>query len=90
MSDLLLKRAGTPDDQYEVFAEDQVIGYIRFSSAARTAYRRRDELRATILIACSKCEWRVAFSRDELIAEHGADYPMPDLLSLVAAPGCRK
>jgi hypothetical protein len=37
MSDLLLKRAGTPDDQYEVFAEDQVVGYIRLSSAARTA-----------------------------------------------------
>jgi hypothetical protein len=37
-----------------------------------------------------ECDWRAAFKRDELIAEHGADYPMPDLLWLVAAPGCSK
>ena len=43
-------------------------------------YRLADEKRETILIACSKCDWRAAFSRDELIASHGADYAMPNLL----------
>jgi hypothetical protein len=37
MTALLLKRTGPTGDQYEVFAKDQVIGYIRLSSAARTA-----------------------------------------------------
>jgi hypothetical protein len=53
-------------------------------------YRLSDEPRASILVACSKCEWRAAFSRDQLIAEHGADYPMPDLIRLVTAPDCSK
>ena len=53
-------------------------------------YRLSDEPRATVLVACSKCDWRAAFSRNELIAEHGADYPMPDLLGLIAAPRCSK
>jgi len=43
--------------------------------------------RETILVACSKCDWRAAFSRDELIASHRADYPMPDHL---AAPSCSR
>jgi len=43
-------------------------------------YRLADEKRETILVACSKCDWRAAFSRDELIASHGADYAMPNLL----------
>jgi hypothetical protein len=40
-------------------------------------YRLADEKRETILVACSKCDWRAAFSRDDLIASHGADYAMP-------------
>ena len=28
-------------------------------------YRLADEKRETILVACSKCEWRAAFSRDD-------------------------
>jgi hypothetical protein len=40
-------------------------------------YRLADEKRETILVACSKREWRAAFSRDDLIASHGADYAMP-------------
>ena len=32
-------------------------------------YRLADEQRETILVACSKCEWKAAFPRDELIAE---------------------
>jgi hypothetical protein len=51
-------------------------------------YRLADERREIILVACSKCDWRAAFSRDNLIASHGADYTMPNLLSHLAAPGC--
>ena len=51
-------------------------------------YRLADEKRETILIACSKCDWRAAFSRDELIASHGADYAIPNLLNRLAAPDC--
>jgi hypothetical protein len=57
---------------------------------AITIYRLKDETHATILIACTKCDWRAAFSRDELIAQHGADHPLPDLLNFVAAPGCSR
>jgi hypothetical protein len=32
--------------------------------------------------------WAVA--RDELIAAHGADYAMPNLLNHLAAPGCSR
>ena len=60
------------------------------SRGAITIYRLRDEPHASILIACTKCDWKAAFSRDELIAQHGADRPLPDLLSLVAAPGCSR
>jgi len=38
-------------------------------------YRLADERRETILVACSKCAWRAAFSRDEPIASHGAECP---------------
>jgi len=41
-------------------------------------------------VACSKCDWRAAFSRDDLIATHGADHPMPNLLNHLAAPGCSR
>jgi hypothetical protein len=51
-------------------------------------YRLADEKREIILVACSKCNWRAAFSRDDLIASHGADHPMPNLLDHLAAPNC--
>jgi hypothetical protein len=38
-------------------------------AAKRAFYRLAD--RETILVACSKCEWRAAFRRDQLIASHG-------------------
>jgi hypothetical protein len=60
------------------------------SRGAITVYRLRDEPHASILIACTKCDWKAAFNRDELIAQHGADRPMPELLSLVAAPDCSR
>src|SRR5215469_14144233 len=53
-------------------------------------YRLADERRGTILVACSKCDWRAAFSRDDLIAAHGADYAMPNLLRCLAAPSCSR
>jgi len=53
-------------------------------------YRLADEKRDIILVACSKCDWRAGFSRDDLIASHGADYPMPNLLNRLAAPGCSR
>ena len=46
-------------------------------------YRLADEQRETILVACSKCDWRAAFSRDDLIASHGADYTMPFVENLL-------
>jgi hypothetical protein len=46
--------------------------------------------RETILVACSKCDWRAAFSRGHLIASHGADYAMPNLLNHLAAPSCSR
>jgi hypothetical protein len=56
----------------------------------RAFYRLADEKREIILVACSKCDWRAAFARDELIAAHGADYAMPNLLNHLAAPGCNR
>jgi hypothetical protein len=53
-------------------------------------YRLADEKRETIVVACSKCDWRAAFPRDDLIASHGADYAMPNLLNHLAAPSCSR
>jgi hypothetical protein len=52
------------------------------------AYRLSDEQRATILVECTKCDWRAAYRREELIASYGVDYPMPSLLNKLAKPGC--
>ena len=60
------------------------------SRGAITIYQLRDKSHACILIACTKCDWKAAFDRDELIAAHGADYPLPNLLTFVAAPGCSR
>ena len=59
-------------------------------SVKQAFYRLADEKREIILVACSKCEWRAAFSRDDLIATHGADHPMPHLLDRLAAPDCSR
>jgi hypothetical protein len=56
----------------------------------RAFYTLADEKRETILVACNKCDWKAAFRRDELVASHGRDYPMPNLLDELAAPGCPK
>ena len=63
----------------------------RTDLAVKQAFHRlADEKRDIILVACSKCDWRAAFSRDELIASHGADYAMPNLLDHLAAPSCSR
>jgi hypothetical protein len=41
-------------------------------TAKQAFYRLADELRDTILVACSKCDWKAAFRRDELITARGA------------------
>jgi hypothetical protein len=56
----------------------------------RAFYRLADEKREIILVACSKCDWRAAFSRDDLIASHGANYAMPNLLNHLAEPSCSR
>src|SRR5262245_7638918 len=56
----------------------------------RTFYRLADEPREVILVACSKCDWKAAYRRAELIAGHGGECPMPSLRGRLAAPGCPK
>ena len=56
----------------------------------RAFYRLADEPREIILVACSKCDWKAAFRRADLVASHGADYAMPTLLKDLAAPDCSK
>ena len=56
----------------------------------RTFYRLADQPREVILVACSKCEWKAAYERAELIAAHGAACPMPSLLERLTAPGCAR
>ena len=59
-------------------------------TAKQAFYRLAEEKREIILVACSKCDWRAAFDRDELIAARGADYAMPNLLNHLAAPSCSR
>ena len=59
-------------------------------TAQKSHYRLADEPNAVIEVACRKCEWKAAFSRVELIALYGPEYPLPTLLDHLAAPGCSK
>ena len=54
----------------------------------RPFYRLADTPRPIIVVACRKCEWMAAFQRDDLIAAHGPDCPMPNLLGELASPNC--
>ena len=56
----------------------------------QSAYRLADEPSAILLVACSKCDWKAAYGRDELIASHGAEFPLPSLLNELAKPGCTR
>jgi hypothetical protein len=39
--------------------------------------RLSDEPGPVIQVACTKCQWKAAFSRTELLALYGAEYPLP-------------
>jgi hypothetical protein len=52
----------------------------------RAFYRLADEPREMILVACSKCEWKAAFKRAELITAHGAARACLSTLPPLAAP----
>ena len=56
----------------------------------RAFYTLADESHPMILVACSKCPWQAAFSRSDLIANYGVEYPLPDLIDHLAKPGCSK
>jgi hypothetical protein len=60
----------------------------RAPDVKRAYYTLGDENHEIVFVACSKCEWKAAFERDTLIATHGRDSPMPDLLQYLTAPGC--
>jgi hypothetical protein len=74
----------------DVLADPRAGGQTRgsHSRGALTIYRLRDEPSAIVLVACTKCDWKAAYSRDELIALYGADRAMPDVLDHLAAPDC--
>jgi hypothetical protein len=59
-------------------------------TARKSHYRLADEPSPLIEVACSKCEWKGAFSRAELLAMYGAECPLPTLLNHLAMPGCSK
>ena len=59
-------------------------------TAKQGSIRLADEPREIILVACSKCDWKAAFRRADLVASHGADRAMPTLLKDLAAPDCPK
>jgi hypothetical protein len=40
-----------------------------------------------IEVACSKCEWKARFSRAEVVALYGEEYPLPNPLDHLAMPG---
>jgi hypothetical protein len=59
-------------------------------TAQKSHYRLADEPSPLIEVFCSKCEWKGAFSRAELLATYGAECPLPTLLNFLAMPGCSK
>ena len=59
-------------------------------TAQKSHYRLADEPSPVIEVACSKCEWKAALSRAELLTMHGAECPLPTLLNHLAMPGCSK
>ena len=59
-------------------------------AADAVSYRLHDEPCITLLVACSKCDWKAAFDRDELITTHGSNIGMVELLGMLTAPACSK
>ena len=50
----------------DVLADPRARKRERRTAVKQAFYRLADERREIILVACSKCDWRAAFSRDEL------------------------
>jgi hypothetical protein len=86
----LIAEAGSPGERHALAGSPASSSRARrqtrgsHSRGALTIYRLGDEPSAIILVACTKCDWKAAYSRDELIALHGADRAMPDLLDDLA------
>ena len=59
-------------------------------TARKSHYRLADVPSPVFEVACSKCEWKAAFSRAELLAMYDAECPLPTLLNHLAMPGCSK
>ena len=59
-------------------------------TSQKAYHRLADEPRPIIEVACAKCGWKAGFSRADLIAVHGAEYPLPDLLDHLVMPGCSR
>jgi hypothetical protein len=59
-------------------------------TARKSHYRLADEPSPLIEVACSKCDWKAAFSRAELLSMYGGECPLPTLLNHLAMPGCSK
>jgi hypothetical protein len=84
------QQAGGEDWWADVLADPRARKRDRDKAIKQATYRLADEPRATILVACSKCDWKAAYGRNELIASHGAGYPLPSLLNKLAKPGCTR
>jgi hypothetical protein len=52
--------------------------------AEHTISRLQDYPFKTVRLACSRCEWQKRFSKDKLVAEHGAEFLLLDLRPLIA------
>jgi hypothetical protein len=84
------QQAAGEDWWADVLADPRARKRDRDKAIKQATYRLADEPRATILVACSKCDWKAAYGRNELIASHGAGYPLPSLLNKLAKPGCTR
>ena len=54
------------------------------------SYRLADERHEIVFVACSKCDWKAGYPREELVSPYGEAYPMPTLLKELAKPGCER
>ena len=60
----------------DVLADPRARRRRRLDMALRhDSYRLADERHETILVACSKCDWRAGYRREELVASYGEGFP---------------
>ena len=83
------QEATSEDWWADVMADPRARRRRRIDMALRhESYRLADERHETILVACSKCDWRAGYRREELVVSYGEAFPMPTLLNKLAKPGC--